>query len=107
MAANASTDCGVGIMSEASSGITINAPIPTTWARIDSGTVYHCLVPTLICRVGHIAEHFMRHRWTSCSRALSWPRLAGHHEVRDYSQSQKTVSTNLSKHAAHARHRLA
>jgi hypothetical protein len=42
------TDCGVGSMSVAIKGITMSAPSTTTCVMIESGTVYHFLVPTLI-----------------------------------------------------------
>jgi len=79
-------------MSVAISGMTINAPKATTWVMIESGTVYHFFVPTVM-------DGFTTS--PNISRGTEHPPYNNHfvpdvNEGRDYSQTQKTVSTNQS-----------
>jgi hypothetical protein len=88
MATNAITDCGVGIISVASSGMMTSAARTIECVRIESGTVYHFLVPTRMDGFA-ISPNMSRGTLKPPSR----PPRPTTYEGPDYSQPSKRVST--------------
>src|SRR6266550_3355716 len=94
-AANASIEGGTGSTSAASNGITINASTAAVCTAIETGTVYHCWLPTLT--VGSTIS-----RNISFGTGANPPAVASRQprpaKAADYSHHQKWVSTKRENH---------